>query len=152
MGTTVIALVLLFFFVSETYAILKQAVNPDVDVTLATWNVTLNQTGVNDDLTIIPELLNASYTLNITSQSQTDIKYSIIISGLPTGVEISLDGGSYQSQQSNHTISFANVGTILISDAVKTKTHTLTFRAVTGATVVTEQDVDIDVVVKQLIT
>ena len=47
------------------------------------------------------------------------------------------------------TITINNAGTIDYNDSVKTKTHTLTFRATSGATTVSDQSINIDVQFKQ---
>lgn len=145
------AIVIIFLFIiSSSLAIYKKRQGNDGEILLATWDVSLNQTGVNDSLTVVPETYNPTYTLNITSQSQIDIRYTVVISNLPAGVEVSIDNGTFRSPV-NNTISFADVGTILYSDNEKTKTHTLTFKANSNATVINNQTVDIDVIVKQIV-
>ena len=115
----------------------------------ASWNVSLNQEGINNYLSVIPDSYNASYTLNVTSNSKVDVVYTVIISNLPAGIEVSFDGGAFRSQIDN-TITFTDIGTILYSDSVKTKSHTLTFKALTGSTLTNNKEVDIDVTFRQI--
>ena len=146
----IIIFTILFVFVSSSYAVLKGKTNMSGNIQLASWNVYLNQTGVNNNLTIVPNSLTANYTLNITSIADVDIKYSVIVKSLPEGVEIAFDGGEFQTQV-NNTITFTDVGLILYTDTEKSKSHTLTFRADINAEAVLEQGVDIDVSVKQIV-
>lgn len=141
---------LLVFFVSRAYAILKNKNQVSNQLSMASWSVQLNQNGVDDELILIPDVLNASYTLNITGLSDVDISYAIVVSGLSSGVEVKLDSGSFQTQV-NNSVTFTNAGSILYSDNNKNRTHTITFKANTNAALVNDQDVDIDVVFKQIV-
>ena len=135
----------------STFSILKSDATSTKILALADWSVSLNQTGIEDELEIIADNTStASYTLNVTSASEVNIKYSVILSNLPAGVTVSIDGGNFMPQQSN-TITFSNVGTILYSDSVKTKTHTLTFKSAVGGTVVSDHEIDIDVIARQFL-
>ena len=89
--------------------------------------------------------------MNIESNCEVDLKYSVIISNLPDGVEVSYNGGTFQQQDANNTITFTDVGTILYTDAVKNQSRTLTFRGTSNAEIVDDQEVNIDVVVRQFI-
>ena len=98
---------------------------------------------------VIPELSTDVYNLTVTSTSEVDVVYTIIISNLPTGVEVALDNGTYQPS-SNGTVRISNAQTVInYNDAVKTKNHTLTFRATSSAQVVSDQEIDVDVEFKQ---
>ena len=142
-------LILSFFVVPFSFAIYRVNVNASGELISASWNVSLNQQGVNNYLSVIPDSYNAGYTLNVTSNSKVDVVYTVIISNLPAGIEVSFDGGSFRSQ-SNNTITFTDIGSILYSDSVKTKTHTLTFKALTGSTLINNKEVDIDVTFRQI--
>ena len=61
-----------------------------------------------------------AYTVNITSTSEVDIIYSIIVDNVPSGVTVSLDNGNFTLPTNNKVI-FANVSTINYSDVNKTK-------------------------------
>ena len=150
---TIITLgILILFIVPISYAIFRNSSNATGSLSLATWSVTLNQEGVNDTLVVIPSTqTDATYTLNIESDCEVDIKYSIMISNLPSGVEVSFDGGDFEEQDENNTITFTDVGTILYTDSEKNQTKTLTFRGKSNAEIVENQEVNIDVVVRQIV-
>lgn len=148
----VIIIALLFFFslISVTYAVFKDSILGSSSVTLATWEVTLNQGNVNNSLFVIsePHEVTANYTLNINSVSEVSIVYSIVLDNLPSGVSVSLDGVNYVDE-SNHKVVFTNVDTIPYNDTTKTRQHLLYFKASTGATYVNNNEVNINVEVKQ---
>ena len=143
-------LVLISILIPSSFALYKKSNPGDATVAAATWSVELDQDNVDDDLTIIPGLSNATYTLNVQSLSDVDIKYDVVLSNLPTGVEASLNGVNFE-QASNGTITFTNVGTILYNANDKTNTHTITLRG-TGTTYVNEQVVSVNVIAKQIIS
>ena len=147
----VIISLLLVFFVSSSFAIFKKSVPTNNRLTLASWNVHLNQTGVNNSLVVANGLQEASYLLHVYNESQVDVRYSIVISNIPDGVEVAIDDdNNYQAPQ-NGTYSVADVGTILYSDLDHTNTHTIYFRAASNATPVNAQTVNIDVIIKQIV-
>ena len=166
----VITFVISLFIFGVSYAMLRNSTNISWDLSVATWNVTLEPQNVDDQLTLVPESPPANYTINVKSLSEVDIKYTIVINNLPTGVEISLDGGDFFSlinnlptgveislddgnfvTQVNNTIIFHDVGTILYSDNSKTKSHTLSFRATQGTLPSSNSEVNIDVLVQQIL-
>ena len=98
----------------------------------------------------MPGVTDTTYTLNVKSLSEVDVKYDIVISNLPTGIEVSLNGVDFY-QASNGRIVINNAGIILYSGS-RTNTHTLTFRGVSGASFVNNQEVTINVVAEQLTT
>ena len=148
--TTIIVLVLSFFIIPGSYAIYRNILNSNGNIAAAQWNVTLNQDGVNNYISVLAgdATSSASYTVNVRSISEVDIVYSIVVSNIPSGTTVALDNGSDQ-QPTNNQIIFNNAGTILYSDVNKTKTHTLTFKAASGATYVSNQEVNVDVIARQ---
>jgi len=119
---------------------------------LAVWDVTLEQTGVDNNLMVVPEVSDATYTLNVKSLSEVDIIYDVIISNLPSGIEASLDGVNF-SQSTNGAITFTNAGNIpynSVNNGMDSKT--ITFRGVSGAAIVNNQTVIVDVIVKQAVS
>ena len=147
----VITSILLVFFVSSTFAIFKKKVVTNNRLTLASWDVHLNQTGVNSSLTVSHGIQEASYTLNVYNESQVDVRYSIVISNIPSDVEVAIDDNNNYQNPQNGTYSVADVGTILYTDSDHTNTHTIYFRAASNATPVNAQPVNIDVIVKQIV-
>lgn len=146
----IIVLMLSLTVIPLSYAIFKNILFVDETLATAIWNVTLVQDGIDNDLTVVPGASDATYTLNIKSLSEVDVKYSITLSNLPTGIEASIDGVTFPPV-SNGTVTFKNAGTILYSAGDSTSTHTLTFRGTNEATIVDSQAVTVNVVVEQMI-
>lgn len=146
-GVTVMTLLA----ITSTYSLYRKLVNTNGRLALATWNVTLNQEGIDNTVTITPVTDDDTYTLNITSTSKVDVEYSIVVSNLPEGVKVALGEEEPKEQDSNHKIVFPNAGNILYNDENKTRTHTLTFSAVANTAAVDSQSVSIDVIVSQMI-
>jgi len=147
----VVVAILMLLTITSSYSAYRSAFQANGTIGLATWNVVLNQEGIDDDLTIIPVTADDTYTLNITSTSKVDIKYTIVISNLPEGVKVALGEGEPKQQNNEHVIMFEDAGTILYNDTEKTKSHTLTFSAVANTTPVDSQEVNIDVIAKQIV-
>lgn len=140
---------LVLFCIPSTLSIFKRLFSATGLINTSKWNVSLNQAGINNDLQVIPDVLNASYTLNVISDSEVDVVYTIVVSNLPSGVEVKIDDGNFQTP-TNNTVTFNNVGNIYYSDAIKEKTHILTFKANTGATFVNSQTLNVNVEFKQM--
>ncbi len=139
----------LIFYAVYTFAILRSRTSGSGLIDAATWSVTRSQSQSGDSLEIIPGISTDSYSLTVQSNSEVDVIYSIIISNLPTGVEVDLDNSGNYRTSSNGTIRISPTGTINYNDSIKTKNHTLTFRATNGAPLVTDQSINIDVEFKQ---
>ena len=139
----------IFAIVATTFAIFRGSSSGTGNIRAATWSVSRSQSQAGDSLQVIPELATDTYDLTVTSGSEVDVIYTIVIGNLPSGVEVSLDNGAYQGP-TNGTIRITNAQTVInYDDAIKTKNHTLTFRAVSGATIVSNQEIDIDVEFRQ---
>lgn len=136
---------------SSSYAIYTGSAEVTGNVVSAEWNVSLNQANVENYLSVIPNGRTDTYTLNIVSNSGVDVIYSIVISNLPTGISVKLDDAENFTEQSNNSIVFPDAGTILYSGLESTKTHTLTFKAASETQVVNEEQINIDVIVRQFI-
>lgn len=148
----IFALVMLsIFLIPTSFAIYKSQVSSSSSIVSAEWSVSLEQNGVDSDLTVIPGISTDTYTLNIKSLSEVDVKYSIVISNLPTGVEVSLNGVDFVPE-SNGTITFSNAGTILYSPTGGTNSHTLTFRGTNSSSFVNNKRVDINVIAEQIMS
>lgn len=154
MGKKIKIIALLFilalFIIRSTFSLFRDSLAINQGSTLATWNVVLEQNGVNNNLMVVPELSNATYTLNVKSLSEVDVKYDVIISNLPTGIEVSIDGVNFQPETSG-TVSFANAGTILYNASQRIDTKTITFRGSSSAVAVNNQTVTVNVVAKQIV-
>ena len=146
----IISILVILFLIPMSYAIYRSYSTVGVTIAAASWNVSLNQNNVNNNLTIIPgeNGTTASYTINITSNSEVDVIYSIVIENLPSGVSISLDDGSFVAANNNKVV-FTDVGTILYSDANKNKSHVITIKANSNTQYVNNQQIDVNVIARQ---
>ena len=148
----ILVLVLSFFVIKGSYALYRNIVNPSADIAAATWSVTLNQTGENNNLSVVAgdENSTASYTVNITSISQVDIIYSIVVEDIPEGIIVKLDDGEYQTPTNGQVI-YTDVSTINYSDTNKTKSHILTFKANSNAAAALQEEININVIARQVL-
>ena len=146
----IISILVILFIIPMSYAIYRSYSTVGGNIAAASWNVSLNQNNVNNNLTIIPGEAGttASYTINITSNSEVDVIYSIVIENLPSGVSISLDDGSFVAANNNKVV-FTDVGTILYSDANKNKSHVITIKANSNTQYVNNQEIDVNVIARQ---
>lgn len=146
----IISILVILFIIPMSYAIYISYSTGGGNIATASWNVSLNQNNVNNNLTIIPgeNGTTASYTINITSNSEVDVIYSIVIENLPSGVSISLDDGSFVTANNNKVV-FTDVGTILYSDANKNKSHVITIKANSNTQYVNNQEIDVNVIARQ---
>ncbi|MBR2833748.1 MAG: hypothetical protein IKE75_04925 [Bacilli bacterium] len=149
-----ITIVLAATYALKTFGLLRSSANATGSLLTAEWSVTRSQSASTDSIEVVPGLSTDTYDLTVTSNSEVDVKYTVIISNLPTGIEVQLDDGTFQTPSSG-TIRMTNggdvTGTINYNDATKTKTHTLTFRATSSAQAVSDQEIDIDVEFKQTV-
>ena len=142
-----------FFVIKGSFALYRNVINPSADIAAATWSVTLNQSGVNNNLAVVAgdENSTASYTVNVTSTSQVDVIYSIVVEDIPEGVKVKLDDGEYQTPTNGQVI-YVDVSTINYTDVNKTKSHILTFKAESTATAALQEEININVVTRQTLT
>ena len=149
----ILVLVLSFFVIKGSFALYRNVINPSADIAAATWSVTLNQSGVNNNLAVVAgdENSTASYTVNVTSTSQVDVIYSIVVEDIPEGVKVKLDDGEYQTPTNGQVI-YVDVSTINYTDVNKTKSHILTFKAESTATAALQEEININVVTRQTLT
>ena len=139
------------FCIPSSLGIFKRAASASSSVTAATWSVELDQTGISPNVTTtIGDANGTNYTLRLVNNSEVDVTYSITISNIPSGVDVKINGGSYQTP-TNGTVTINNAGTINYTGSPEEVTRTLTFKANSGATVVNAQQVTIDVDFKQTI-
>ena len=151
---TIVILVLIssLFVIQSSFALYRRIFNPNGNIAAATWSVTLNQSNEENNLSIVAgdETSTASYTVNITSNSEVDIIYSIVVEDIPSGVHVKLDDGEYQTPSNNEVI-FVDVSTINYTDQNKTKSHTLTFKADSNAEDTLNEEININVMTRQVL-
>ncbi len=147
----IIAISMIFYTV-HTFAMFRKTSLGTGTLDTATWNVTRSQSQSGDSIDIYPGGATDNYILIVQSNSEVDVTYKIIISNLPSGVEVDLDNSGHYYIPTDGTLTIQTANTVInYNDDIKTKTHTLTFRATSGASLVAEQEIDIDVEFKQKI-
>jgi hypothetical protein len=149
--TFIIISILIVFGSLQTFALLRRANSGAGSIKTSSWSVTRSQSQNGDSIDLVAGGATDNYILTVQSSSEVDVIYSIIISNLPSGVEVDLDNsGNYRSPV-NGTITIRPAGTINYNDQVKTKNHTLTFRAGSETNPITNREIDIDVEFKQAV-
>lgn len=146
----ILLLILVCFCTIRTFALYNAKKNGTSVVDGAAWSVTRSQSQSGDSIDIIPEVQDDTYLLTVQSSSEVDVGYSIIISNLPAGVTVSIDGENFITP-TNNTVTISNVGRINYSDSTKIKNYTLTFRANSNASPVAGRQINIDVQFKQVV-
>ena len=152
--TIVISLILSFFLISTSYAIYRNARSGSGTVALAQWSVTLDQNGIGNNLTVVPGVADATYTLKVKSLSDVDVTYDVIVSNLPAGISISIDDTDNTKfvEENNGIAIIENAGVIRYNAANKTNTHSLIFRGTNNANeFVNNKVVAVNVVAKQVV-
>ena len=147
-----VAILLLFVHdVPTTFALFRSSANVTGTIKAAKWDVDLTEDNDNSLEVIRGELSNDTYTFTVSNDSEVDVEYKIILSNVPNNIQIKLDNGEYRSP-SNGTITIDPAGTILYSSQNHEKTHTLTFKALSGAALVNDAQIQLDVVISQILS
>ena len=147
----ILAILLMFVLISNTYfnAKYKSKINSNNNVTIAKWNVSTNVTdNTNNNLSIISENSKPSYIVKVNSTSEVATSYSIILSNVPTGLEVKIDNNDYQKPDHN-TITFNDVGTFAANDETTTHNHILTFNDPLTTNNIGDSVINIDVLFEQ---
>jgi hypothetical protein len=149
--------IILIFFISlliitGSFALYKSAGSSDLSVELADWHVSLIDLSSeqSDDVNITSGVEPTAYRLAVESLSDVTIKYNIKFTGLPSGVQVSIDDSPYVPE-SNGIITFNSRGRINVDDIEKTKEHIIKFKAPLGTTEISNKLVNIDVQFEQVI-
>lgn len=129
-----------------TYALYKSHSSGSTTIGTATFSVSM--AGNENDASLIEDNSTFTKTVTVTNNSEVDVTYSIIISNLPTGMQVSLDNGSYVTETSNQ-ITFTNVGTVLYGGSPVN--HSLKFNAPLNVSEVSNQAIDINVEFEQVL-
>ena len=142
-------MVFAFLVIPLSRAIFKSNGGGTGTIATAAWNVEIDQTGISSNVsTTIGSANGTDYTLKLVSDSEVNVTYSITIDNIPNGVDVKLNGGSFQTP-SNGTITFPDAGTINYTGSPVEVTRTITFKANNGATAVNAQQLTISVDFKQ---
>ena len=133
---------------STTKALFRTSAVTEGNIRTADWSVAMTE-GANNELSVISkEMKSDTYTFKVSSNSEVDVTYKIVLTNVPNKVAVKLDNRSYQ-EATDGVITIDPAGTILYSDEDKEVTHTLFFKALDGATAVTNLEIGMDVVISQ---
>lgn len=137
-------LMLLMIFSSYVLAKYISSVSGSSSASVAKWAVNWAATS-SSIVDLISGNSDGSYSFNVTSNSEVAASYSIIVSSMPSGMEIKLDNGSFQTAGVGGTVTFNNVGSFTASDVNYTHSHTLTFNSPLAANLTGANSVNVDV-------
>lgn len=111
--------------------------------TVAKW--TVEAVSDTDTLNLISGNVVGVYTLNITSTSEVSASYSVVLSNVPSGLEVKIDDGQYQTAGSSGSIVFGNVGAFAAGGDDVAHTHTITFDSPLDSSALGINEVDVGV-------
>ena len=134
------------FLVNKTFSSYRSNIIGSGETDIAKWELLIN--GDDNSINLVPGGSAVDYILRVTSKSNVSSNYSIELSDLPSDVKVSLDNGSYETP-SNGVIEFSDCGSFTSSVTSVINDHTLSFKAISGASNVSNRELDIDVVAVQ---
>lgn len=119
---------------------------------IARWDVSVDgdNSVLNDELELVSGNTPQSYNIKVTCESEVATKYSVVISDVPNDLEISIDGGSFQTP-TNHEVTFTDIGTFPVNSANTEHQHTLTFNAPLNSNVLGDNEINIRVKFNQIL-
>lgn len=146
-----IAIFALFILISNTYfnAKYRSRFSGSSDIKVAKWNTSINTENNQNKLFVVSEneTDTNSYKITVNSTSEVSTKYSIVLTGIPVGLQVKLDDGMYRAT-TNSVITF-DAGTFLVGGET-TRTHTLTFKDLLNSGNFGDTPITIDVIIEQI--
>lgn len=141
----VIVVALLFVALFGSYFIAKyiSSLNGSDDIAVAKWSV--EAVSNTDTLNVVSGNTVGVYALTVTSTSEVSVEYSIILSNVPSQLEVKIDDGVYRTADQNNNITFDSVGMFGVNGPGDAHVHSLTFNSPLGANVPNINEVDVDV-------
>lgn len=128
---TIIMIILATITFSNSYLIARYAslFNGTSSSSVAKWAVTYDTSdNVSNTLNIVSGNETQDYIIKVTSTSEVSVNYSIVLSNVPSEMEVTIDNKITKTPDNNtHIIEFNNIGSL--SGINTTFTHTLTFNA-----------------------
>ena len=118
--------------------------NGNIDI--AKWDVSIDTTGSTNPINLVAGNGEKNYNLKVTSNSEVGVDYTIVLSNIPSGIQVSLDGTGF-SIPSNNKISFTR--SFNANDSNNEHNHTLTFKALLDSNVPSTNQIGIDVIFTQ---
>ena len=103
--------------------------NKSVTSSIARWYVTYDTSdNESDTINLVSGNGPKNYIVKVISTSEVAATYSIVLTSVPTGLQVKLDNGAYQTPVNNR-IEFNNAGSFIANDSNTEHTHTLTINA-----------------------
>lgn len=135
------------YYMTDTFTKCVGSLNKNGTASVAKWEVLVGSENA-ETFNIITgntteNLSDQTYSFNITSNSDVAVDYSIILSNVPTGIQVVFDNVTYY--ENNNVVTINNAGSFNASDLNNTHTHSFTFIAPVGTEIVKNNDVTIDV-------
>lgn len=132
--------------INKTFSRHRSTIIGSGETDVAKWELFLN--GDSQSINLTPGGSSVDYTLRLTSNSEVSSKYSIEISNLPDTVKIALDNGEFV-EPIDGVILFEDSGSFDASSNSVVNNHTLSFKAISGASSVSNRELDIDIIAVQ---
>lgn len=146
----IILFVLIIFSNSYLLAKYTSILNGSSNSSIAKWSVSYDTNDNDGDvLSLISGNSTKDYIIKVTSTSEVSANYSIILTNVPSEMEVKIDGGTYRLPI-NNTISFENVNSFGASDVNTTHTHRLIFNAPIDSNIASSTQVGINVIFNQI--
>lgn len=141
----VIVVALLFVALFGSYFLAKyiSSLDGNDNASVAKWSV--EAVSNVDTLNLVSGNIAGVYVLDVASLSEVSVSYSVILDNAPSGIEVKVDDGVYQTVGASGSITFDNVGSFVAGDTNSTHTHNITFNAPLETNVPSVNQVDIDV-------
>lgn len=149
---TIIMIIIAIITFSNSFLIAKytSSLNGNSLAAIAKWNVTYDTSdNVSDTLNLISGNETKDYIIKVTSTSDVSANYSIVLSNVPSEMEVTFDNRITKTPVDN-TIEFDNIGSFTGNDMNTTFTHTLTFNAPLESNIADTTDVGININFEQI--
>lgn len=113
---------------------------------VAKWDVELDTSSSTGVINLVSgnESTDQDYILSITSESEVAVDCSLLVTNLPTGIQISVDGQTTYTED-NHRIYIGNFCSFNANNINRTKSFVLTFIAPLETGVISNRQIGIDV-------
>lgn len=149
---SIIIILFALIIFSNSYLLAKYTsiLNGSSNSSIAKWSVSYDTNDNDGDvLSLISGNSTKDYIIKVTSTSEVFANYSIILTNVPSEMEVKIDGGTYRLPI-NNTISFENVNSFGASDVNTTHTHRLIFNAPIDSNIASSTQVGINVIFNQI--
>lgn len=134
------------YYTTDTFTKCVGLLNKSASASIAKWDVSVDSNdSTNFDIVsgnTSEGLENQTCSISITSNSEVGVNYNIIMSNIPTGVQVIFENNIYN--ETNNIVTINNAGSIDAGDN-SVHYHSLTFIAPSGTAAVSNNEVTIDI-------